>query len=84
MVWHGRDGNGWEWLGEIVNKGGEVTMTSPPSMMREMSKTTVFSISVAISGDPPIPVRPATNSTAVQPVATTIVGTATTIQAGPA
>lgn len=53
-------------------------------MMGPVSKTVVQPITVTIAGDPPIHLRPATNTTRVQPIAVTIVGSDQTIQVEPA
>lgn len=41
-------------------------------------------ITVTIAGDPPVQIRPATNTTTVQPIAVTIVGDNQTINVDPA
>jgi hypothetical protein len=53
-------------------------------MMLGVSKTTVQPITVTITGDPPVEIRPATNTTRVQPIAVTIVGSNQTINVEPA
>lgn len=49
-----------------------------------MSKTTIPPVTVAIAGDPPVTVLPATNRTTVPTIAVTIVGDNQTVNVEPA